>query len=177
LSGLIVAPWTVVLICCPGTLDAYREVGLGVLVKSNLFSLSWGIANVLYLICFVGIGVSLTNGILTGVGASVGVITPMVFKGTGAFKDALNLLSPAGLTVLAGVGVMLLGVLLASAAGLRRERVQSEKRERASGFGIGLAMAILAGVLSAVKPSASSAENGLAPAPSPECRCSSPSRS
>jgi hypothetical protein len=64
---------------------------------------------VLYLLCFVRIGVSLTNGILTGVGASVGVVTPMVFKGTGAFQQAGDLSSPAGLTVLAGVAVMLLG--------------------------------------------------------------------
>jgi L-rhamnose-H+ transport protein len=148
LSGLILAPWAVVLTCCPQAFDAYREVGAGVLLKSNLFSLSWGIANVLFFLCLVRIGVSLTIGIVTGVGASVGVITPMVFKGTGAFKDAPDALSAAGLTVLAGVGVMLLGVLLASSAGLGREQVRSEKRERASGFGAFLAMAVLAGVLS-----------------------------
>ena len=148
LFGLIIAPWTVVLTCCPQALDAYREVGAGVLLKSNLFSLSWGIANVLFLLCLVRIGLGLTTGIVTGVGASVGVITPMVFKGSGAFEDASSVFSAAGLTVLTGVGVMLLGVILASMAGLGRERVQNKKRERASGFGIFLAMAVLAGVLS-----------------------------
>src|SRR5438093_7961190 len=88
LIGLIVAPWIVTLSFCPNALSAYKTVGSSVLLKSNLFSLCWGVANVLYLLCFVRIGVSLTNGILTGVGVSVGVIIPMLFKGSGAFKAA-----------------------------------------------------------------------------------------
>lgn len=149
LVGLIVAPWALTLGLCPNALSAYKSVEPGVLIKSNLFSLSWGIANVLWLLCFVRIGVSLTNGILTGIGVSVGVVTPMVFKGTGSFQNAPDVTSPAGLTVLFGVAVMLLGVLLVSLAGLGREKVLQESKKHSPGFAAGLVMAIFAGVLSA----------------------------
>ncbi len=149
LTGLVVAPWTLTLLFCPNAFSAYQTVGMSELIKSNLFSMSWGIANILYLLCLVRIGVSLTNGILTGVGVSVGVVIPMVVKGSGAFEDAPDLLSPPGLSVLFGVAVMLLGVLLISIAGLGREKILRGDKSHSSGFAVGLAMAALAGVLSA----------------------------
>ena len=85
-------------------------------------------ANVLFALCTVRIGVALTIAILSGLGASVAVATPLVFKGTGLFKDAPGITSPAGLTILAGVGVMLLGVVLASMAGFGRERTLKKPR-------------------------------------------------
>lgn len=148
LVGFIAAPWLITLLACPDAIGAYKSVGWGVLLKSNLFSLSWGIANVLYMLCLVRIGVSLTNGILTGVGVSLGVTTPMVFKGTGVFQGAPELFSLAGCVILCGVAVMLLGVVLISLAGLGREQTQTEHRSSRY-FWTGLVMAVLAGVLSA----------------------------
>jgi L-rhamnose-H+ transport protein len=149
LVGMVLTPWMVTLLTCPDAMGAYRSVGIGILLKSNLFSLSWGIANVLYMLCLVQIGVSMTNGIVTGVGASLGVVTPMVFKGTGAFQDASAVFSPAGCVVLAGVAVMLSGVVLVCLAGLGRDRAQAQHLLSSRGFRRGLAMAILAGALSA----------------------------
>jgi len=149
LTGLIIAPWTLTLVFCPNAIAAYQTVGMNELIKSNLFSMSWGIANILYLLCLVRIGVSLTNGILTGVGVSVGVVIPMIVKGSGAFEDAPDLFSAPGLSVLLGVAVMLLGVLLISVAGLGREKILQDDESHSSGFMVGLAMAAIAGVLSA----------------------------
>jgi hypothetical protein len=89
----------------------------------------------------------------------VGVLTPMVFKASGVFAGAPDLGSKAGLTVLAGVGVMLVGVCLASLAGFGREKMLQAAAPagqagdgslpRRGGFGIGLFMVVVAGVLSA----------------------------
>ena len=128
-------------------LAAYRSVGIGVLLKSNLFSLSWGIGNILYLLCFARIGISLANGILAGVSVSLGAVIPMVFKGTGVFNDAPEVFSPAGWVILCGIAVMLCGVALVSIAGLGRERVRTQQRQKSAGFRVGLLMAILAAVL------------------------------
>ena len=122
LTGLIIIPWGITLAAFPHAMQAYRDVPLSVLVRSNLFAMSWGIANVLCALCFVRIGVALTNAILTGLGVSVAAIMPMVFKGPGLFSDAPDVTSRAGLTVVAGVGVMLIGVMLASLAGFGRDR-------------------------------------------------------
>jgi hypothetical protein len=76
----------------------------------------------------------------------------MVFKGTGLFEGAPSLLSPAGLVVLCGVVVMVVGVFLASLAGFGREKVLQEDEDtpkRSGGFAVGLLMVVAAGVFSA----------------------------
>lgn len=148
--GLMLTPWIVTLLFCPDAFGAYRSVGLRVLLMSNLFSLSWGIANVLYMMCLERIGLSLTNGILSGIGASVGVVVPMIFKASGAFQNAPGLGSAAGLTVLLGVAVMLAGVVLASLAGIGRERLQAGGKgaQQGNSFLVSLIMIVSAGVLS-----------------------------
>jgi L-rhamnose-H+ transport protein len=148
LNGLIVIPWAVTLLCCPQAFAAYRSVGAGLLLKSNLFSLSWGVANVLCMLCFVRIGFCLTGGILTGIGVSLGVTIPLVFKGSGRFQDAANIDSPAGLTVLAGVAVMLIGVILASLAGFGRDNALQKTQATSGRFLTGLVMVVVAGMLS-----------------------------
>jgi len=143
--------WGITLAFCPHALAAYGTVDRSVLLRSNLFSMLWGVANVLFMICMVRIGFSLTGGILTGLGVSVGVIMPFIFKGSGLFQGAPDIGSPAGRTVLVGVAVMLIGVVLVSKAGYDRHRADSSGAGAAprAGFGTGLLMAMLAGVLSA----------------------------
>jgi L-rhamnose-H+ transport protein len=147
LLGFLLAPWLVTFLACPDALGAYREVGFWILLKSSLFSLSWGVANILYMQCFARIGVSLANGILMGLGISLGVVVPLLFKGSGAFENAPEIFSAAGLTILSGVAVMLGGVVLISLAGLERERGNKSSNASSSGFRQGLAMAFAAGVL------------------------------
>ncbi len=149
IAGLIVVPWTITLAAFPHAFSAYRDVPPSVLIRSNLFAVSWGIANVLCGLCYVRIGVALTGAILTGLGASVAVTLPMIFKGSGLFKDAPDVGSVAGLTVLAGVGVMLVGVILASLAGFGRDRTLEKLQKTSGSFLVGLIMTIVAGVTSA----------------------------
>ena len=144
--------WGITLAFCPHAIEAYRSVDPHVLLRSNLFSMLWGVANVLFLMCNVRIGFSLTGGILTGLGVSVGVIMPLVFKGSGLFNGAPNLNSPAGYAVMLGVAVMLIGVVLVSRAGYARHHAVTDSTTIAkppAGFGLGLLMAVIAGILSA----------------------------
>jgi hypothetical protein len=149
LLGLIILPWTITLIAFPNAIAAYRDVPISVLIISNLCSISWGVANVLCALCFVRIGVALTMAILTGLGVSVASILPMVFKGSGLFKDAPGVTSPAGMVVVCGVGVMLIGVVLASVAGFGRDRELKKLQQTSGSFLGGLIMTIIAGVTSA----------------------------
>ena len=149
LTGLVVAPWTIALAAFPNVFAAYRDVPLSILIRSNLFAVSWGIANVLFALCAVRIGVALTTAILTGLGASVAVTVPLIFKGSGLFKDSAGVTSAAGLTVLAGIGVMLIGVSLASLAGFGRDRQLRKLQSTSGSFLVGLIMAVVAGITSA----------------------------
>jgi L-rhamnose-H+ transport protein len=156
--ALVILPWLITLTSCPHPWAAIATLPPALLWKANLFSLAWGIAQVLALLCFLRIGVSLTYGILCGVGAGVGVVTPMVFKASGQFAQAADLTSATGGTVLVGLAVLWLGVFLASRAGFGRERQQAAQAPETSGtpsptgsgrFAVGLAMVVTAGVLSA----------------------------
>ena len=154
LFALVVLPWAITLAFCPQPLAALGEVDRGVLLKANVFTLCWGVAQVLAMLCFVRIGVSLTYGILCSIGAAVGVIVPMVYKASGVFQQSPDLLSTPGLIIIAGTAIMLLGVVFASLAGAGREKLQGQSANESSGsmntggFAVGLVMVVAAGVLS-----------------------------
>jgi len=144
LVSLIVLPWGLAFALCPGLADALQQISATAYLKANLWSLAWGVANVLCGLCFVRIGVSLTMGLLTGVGLPVGVLLPMVFKGSGQFATAPSLLSPVGLALLALTLVLVFAVALMARAGFERERGGLKTNGSFKG---GLLMAIAAGVL------------------------------
>jgi L-rhamnose-H+ transport protein len=152
LVALVVLPWTMTFCFCPRALTALQNVAASVLRTANGFTLCWGIAQVLAMLCFIRIGVSLTYGILCSLGAAVGVVVPMIFKASGVFQASPDPLSVPGLVILGGVVILIAGVILTARAGAGRERLKkgsSEGAPRRGGFAVGLVMVIVAGVLSA----------------------------
>ncbi|MCL2117309.1 MAG: hypothetical protein FWH27_02665 [Planctomycetaceae bacterium] len=159
LTGLVVLPWAIVLTRIPHPFAAYAQVGWEPILKANLFALGWGVANVLYGLCVIRIGAALTGAILTGLGIIAGTTLPMVMKGTGLFANAPDLTSTSGLVLLAGLAVMLLGVLFSSLAGFGRAKALSASASGSSSpslsqgqqgsFAVGLLMAVIAGLTSA----------------------------
>ena len=55
----------------------------------------------------VRIGASLSFAILSGIGIPIGVLVPMVMKGTGLFQNAPNLNSPTGYAIMGATVLML----------------------------------------------------------------------
>lgn len=153
-TGVILIPWLVLVMTVPRPLELIQTVGEKPLLISNAFSMCWGLANVIYLICVVRIGAALTGALLSAFGMSCGVLLPMIIKGSGLFQYAPSLFSPTGTVILSGLVVMVVGVVLVSKAGFEREAyLQREdagvRKQRASGnFLQGLLLVILAGVLS-----------------------------
>ncbi len=147
-TGLIVIPWVVTLTFCPHAVQAFASMPLKPLVAANLLAGGWGVANILCGVSYTRVGMALTTAILSGIGVSVGAIVPMILKGSGVFCQAADLISPAGLTVLAGIGVMLLGTFWASRAGLGREQTLPESEPKLGRFLNTLVLVVIAGVLS-----------------------------
>lgn len=148
LAGMVVVPWAVTLLFCPNAMSAYGTVAREVLIKANLFSISAGLANALALICFTTIGISLTSGLSSGVAITIGVVTPMILKASGAFANAPSPGSAAGLTVLIGAAVMVAGVALMTIAGFGREKAMTRAGHRPKSFLVGVILCVLAGILS-----------------------------
>ena len=148
LFGLFFLPWFVTLTFCPNAIEAYRSLDASIIIKSNLFSLAWGVGNVLLGISLVRIGASLSFGILSGVGIPLGVIPPMVFKGTGLFEGAADWNSPAGLVIIVATVLMLVGVVLVALAGFGRDKMQNKQDDKSGGFLGGLIMCVISGFCS-----------------------------
>ncbi len=142
--ALIVLPWGLAVALCPDLSGALGHIPMSSYVKANLWSLAWGVANILCCLCYVRIGVSLTVGLLTGVGLPVGILLPMVFKGSGQFATAPSLLSSTGVALLALTLVLVFSVALMARAGSEREQKGIATR---GSFKVGLLMAIAAGFL------------------------------
>ena len=148
-AGLLVAPWLIALLGVPNLFAAYAEVPLGTLLKANLFSLAWGIANVLFGISVTRIGASLSMAILTGIGASLGVTLPMILKGSGLFAGAPSIVSMPGAVVLLGVVIMLVGVVLCARSGRLRESAVVASAAPQGSYATNMLIIMIGGVLSA----------------------------
>jgi hypothetical protein len=147
LIGMVVVPWTVILLGCPNTFECLGNIPTADLVRSNLFSIGWGISVILSCLCYVRIGIGLTIALLVGLAIPVGTLTTLVFKGSGLFQDAPSLGSPAGLTILGSVVLMVVGVVLTALAGFGRERQQHKIKPTSGGFAGGLVMMVISGLL------------------------------
>ena len=148
LFGLFFLPWVITLMFCPNAIEGYRSVDTGVILRSNLFSMAWGIGNVLLGISLVRIGASLSFAILSGIGIPLGVIVPMIFKGSGRFQQAADLDSDTGLVILGATGLMLVGVVFVALAGFGRDKVLDKQDERSGSFLGGLIMCVISGFCS-----------------------------
>ena len=93
LFAIVIYPWFIVLINVPDPILVIKTVGFKPLLISNLLTMAWGVANLLYMICVLRIGAALTGAILPALGMSVGVTMPLILKGSGLFTNAPNLLS------------------------------------------------------------------------------------
>ena len=151
LVGFLIVPWTMLFFICPDVPGALRAIPLRAFLVGNALSAAWGVANILYCICLVRIGFSLTHGILSGIAIPAGVITPMILKGSGVFADAPGPFSRSGLVILLGVAMMLAAVVLVSKAGFGRENAAgggNQGKRRGGTFLAGLAMCVIAGLAS-----------------------------
>jgi len=154
LFGLVIYPWILVFLKVPDPGLMLQTVGARTLIISNLLSVAWGVGNLLCMICILRIGAALTGAILSALGMSVGILVPLVLKGSGLFTHAPDLFSKPGLLIIIGLLVVLTGVIMISRAGFGREKAlrnesgQVRKKQASGNFRKGLILAILAGILS-----------------------------
>jgi len=145
-------PWALAFATIPNLLGVYRQLPLRTLLVPMLFAFSWGIASTLGGMCISRIGLSLTYAVTCGVGASAGALVPLLYF------SPRTLGTKAGAWLLLGVAIIVVGIAVVAQAGREKEaqeKVASAASQNVSksfiqgSFGVGLAMAILAGILAA----------------------------
>ena len=143
LVALVLLPWTLAFTRVPHLLAVYGSVSIGDFAVPFLYGAGWGVAQVLFGLAVLRIGMALSFATTIGLGAALGTLVPIVSRHPAVLKTA------RGEILLVGVFLMVVGVTVCSWAGRRRER---EKRSDAVGVGersymIGIFMAAAAGLL------------------------------
>lgn len=120
--GVMVFPWITISIFVPNLHDIIKALDFKNLILANVFSLSWAFANIIYSYCFVKIGFTVASSVLGGTAIIFGTLVPMFIKGSGKFANCADPLSPAGLISIGATVLLTVSVVLASLAGMEREK-------------------------------------------------------
>jgi L-rhamnose-H+ transport protein len=143
LVALILLPWTLAFYRVPNLTAVYAHVPVGNFVMPFLYGAGWGVAQVLFGLAVVQIGMALSFAITIGLSAALGTLVPILLQHPGVLATG------HGPVFLLGLVLMLAGVIVCSWAGRRREREQqSEPADTATrSYPLGVLLAAVAGLL------------------------------
>jgi len=146
----IIAPWILALLMTSDLLLVLRESPSRNIFWAYAFGVLWGLGGLTFGLTMRYLGMSLGMAVALGYTAAFGTLMPPIFRGQFA-SEVLR--TRSGLTILTGVVICLLGIVVAGAAGLSKEREMTDEQKRASikEFSLkkGLLVATFSGVMSA----------------------------
>jgi L-rhamnose-H+ transport protein len=148
-SGLAfgVIPWIVGWATVGDLMDILQRGEGKVIAQVFLFGLGWGCGAVLYGLALKAAGMALSYAIVMGLTAAVGSLAPLVLL------HAEEIYSFRGLVIIAGVLLVVVGVLFCAQAGHLKERaLSSSANQVASPIGqkpmLGVIIAVFSGIFS-----------------------------
>jgi L-rhamnose-H+ transport protein len=146
----IIAPWILALTMTHDLMRVLHEAPPSSLVWAYVFGVLWGLGGLTFGLTMRYLGMSLGMAMVLGYTAAFGTLMPPIFRGVFA-SQVLG--TRSGLIILGGVAVCLVGIAIAGAAGISKEREMSTEQKRASirEFDLkkGLLVATFSGVMSA----------------------------
>jgi L-rhamnose-H+ transport protein len=146
----IIVPWILGSVMTADLLGVLHEAPSSSLFWTYFFGVLWGLGGLTFGLTMRYLGMSLGMAVALGYTAAFGTLMPPIFRGE---FQTMVLGTRSGLTILAGVGICLLGIVFAGAAGMSKEKEMSEEQKRAAikEFSLkkGLLVATFSGVMSA----------------------------
>ena len=159
LVSLLVLPWTLAFALVNRLLDVYRMVPVAVMYAPLVFGAGWGVAQILFGISVRRLGMGVGYAVIVGLGAVFGTLVPL-FVGQKRFVSNASLVE-----ILAGVVVMVLGIVLTAWGGQVREHADSRKATEGlqqQGYLAAVLLAVLCGVMAPMLNYAFAFGQGLA---------------
>lgn len=142
IASLGVIPWLLAFITVPNLLHVYSDVDASSFIAPFLYGAGWGVAQVLFGLAVVRIGMALAFAVTIGLSAALGTLVPIVVLHPEA------LLGGRGGLIFAGVLLMVGGIALCSWAGRQHEGKRAADTSGSDRRHLnGLWMAIVAGML------------------------------
>jgi L-rhamnose-H+ transport protein len=146
----IIVPWLLAFAMTGDLIKVLQQAPSRSIVWAYVFGVLWGLGGLTFGLTMRYLGMSLGMAVALGYTAAFGTLMPPIFRGQ-FISEVLG--TPSGLTILAGVGICLLGILFAGSAGMSKEKEMSEEQKRASikEFSLrkGLLVATFSGIMSA----------------------------
>lgn len=139
LWALLLMPLGAALVTVPQLGQVYAQAGARSVLLVAACGAAWGIAQVLFGLAVDMAGIALAFAIVLGLSAAIGSLIPFVQL----HADKVG--TPAGLGVIAGVVLVVLGVSICARAGMLRDRGQSAQQVHGS-VARGIFFALLSGI-------------------------------
>jgi len=166
----IIAPWILAVLLTNDLLGVLHRQSFETLWWTYFFGAMWGIGGLTFGLAMRYLGMSLGMGVALGYCAAFGTLVPPVAKTLfpsipvlSSFQDIIS--SAPGLITLGGVGICLLGILIAAMAGLAKEKELSaaEKQKAIAEFNFskGMLVATFSGIMSSCMSFAMTAGNPI----------------
>jgi L-rhamnose-H+ transport protein len=114
--SLVLLPWALALGLVDHIFETYRNLSWFQIALPFLFGIGWGIAQVLFGISVLRLGLGLAYAIIVGLGALLGTLVPLFVQHRSQVGET------AWIEILAGVAVMIAGIALSTSGGQIRER-------------------------------------------------------
>jgi L-rhamnose-H+ transport protein len=146
----IIAPWLLALTMTRDLSQVLHQAPGSSIFWAYFFGVLWGLGGLTFGLTMRYLGMSLGMAVALGYTAAFGTLMPPIFRGEFA-NQVLG--TRSGLIILLGVAICLLGIAVAGAAGVSKEREMSDEQKRSSikEFDLkkGLLVATFSGVMSA----------------------------
>jgi len=144
----IVAPWLLAALLTRNLLSVLHGAPTSAIFWTYFFGVLWGLGGLTFGLTMRYLGLSLGMSVALGYTAVFGTLVPPIFHGQ--FAQLLS--QRSGIIILAGVGICIIGIVLAGAAGVSKESELSQKEKLASirefNLKLGLGVATFCGVMS-----------------------------
>ncbi len=151
LMALLLIPWPLAFLTVPNLLNVYSTASGSSLMAALLFGAGWGAGGIFFGLGLNSLGLSLGLSLIMGLIAIGGSIIPLTME------HPEQLTRPAGLVLMGGIALMIIGVSTCAMAGQLKESstvkpdpTESAPQPRKGSFKLGLAYCIAAGLLSAL---------------------------
>jgi L-rhamnose-H+ transport protein len=144
----IVMPWTIASLMTRDLLPVLHSAPAESILWAYIFGVLWGFGGLTFGLTMRYLGLSLGMATALGYTAVFGTLVPPIFHG----QFAQLLAQRSGIIILVGVGVCVLGIVFAGAAGISKERELSSEQKLASirefNLKLGLGVATFCGIMS-----------------------------
>src|SRR5512141_2105324 len=146
----IIAPWILASLNTRDLLGVLGQTSASTFAWTWFWGAMWGLGGLTFGLTMRYLGMALGMAVALGYTAAFGTLMPPIFRGEFA-SQVLG--TRSGLIILGGVAVCLIGIAVAGAAGVSKEREMSDEQKRASikEFDLkkGLLVATFSGIMSA----------------------------